>query len=426
MLPQNTKIALVHDDLIQQGGAERLFTTMLKMWPEADVYTSMMTEGWRQEILNSKLDPGTSRPEVTSGLRFRARVPNKDEIRKRKSETNLKQLSTSFMQKLPFKKKFYRHYFPLYPFAFESFDLSNYDLVISSSTRFSHGVITRPETCHICYMNSPGRMWWEPGVYFQDGTTAGTSPALPAGRPATTLLSPLLSWLRIWDYQAAQRVDYFIANSKTPAKRIEKYYSRDAEVVHPYVDLGRFDNCDSERGDNDFFLIVSRLAPWKRIDIAVKTCNQLQLPLKVVGSGPDYNRLKQLAGPTVEVLGRLPDKDVVKYYLNCRGFIFPQKEDFGITPLEAMAVGKPVIAYKAGGALETVIPGVTGEFFYPQTVEALTGVLENFDLSKYNSSECKKQANRFSKERFKKDLAEVVENIFTSHRQHVSILEKNN
>ncbi len=378
MLPKETKIALVHDDLIQRGGAESIFTTMLEIWPEADVYSSMISDYWKTRISNLKL-------------------------------------KTSFMQKLLFKKKLYRHYFPFYPLAFESFDLSDYDLVISSSTRFSHGVITRPETCHICYMNSPGRMWWEPGAYFQGGGMAGTS-------PATTILSPLLSWLRIWDYQAAQRVDYFIANSKTPAARIKKYFNRDAEVVYPYVDLDRFNNrdsksADSAKPDNDFFLIVSRLAQWKRIDIAVRACNQLELPLKVVGSGPDYNRLKSLAGSTVDILGRLPNKDVVQYYRNCRGFIFPQKEDFGITPLEAMAAGKPVIGYKAGGALETIIDGKTGEFFYPQTVDALVNVLRNFDPSKYNSIECKKQANRFSKARFKNDLTRLVEDLFTAHKQ---------
>ncbi len=402
------KIALVHDDLIQYGGAERLFEAMREVWPKADIYTSMTT--WEGS-------PKDRNPQ------------------------------TSFMQKLPFKEKLYRHYFPLYPLAFESFNLSEYDLVISSSTRFAHGVITPPETLHICYMNSPGRMFWEPQTYFENFPHS-----------FKFLLNPFLSYFRLWDYAAAQRVDRFIANAKTPQARIKKYYGRDSHVIYPFVDLKRFSKDaasfparlafgDSVAGGpnpsgsgpstrrvspataspdrffrDDYFLIVSRLTAWKKIDMAIEACNQLKLPLKIIGKGPDFQRLKKFAGlpagrqvPTVELLGRLTDEEVVSYYQSCRALIFPQKEDFGITPLEAQAAGKPVIAFKAGGALETVIDGKTGEFFYPQTAEALTKVLKDFGPEKYQSEDCCQQAERFGKTRFQTELKGFVEKAYEKH-----------
>ncbi len=367
------KIALVHDDLIQRGGAERLFCAMIETFPKVDVFTSMISDHWKSQISN---------------------------------------LKTSFMQKLPLKEKFYRHYFPLYPLAFESFDFTGYGVVLSSSTRFAHGVVTRPETLHICYMNTPPRMFWEPQTYFEN---------FPY--PFKSLLNPFLSYFRLWDYAAAQRVDYFIANSKTPQARIRKYYGRDSHIIYPFVDLERFDKgvADSPTRrvtglqPDGFFLVVSRLTAWKRIDIAIEAGNRLKLPLKIIGEGPDFERLKKLAGPTVELLGRLTDEEVVSYYKSCRALIFPQKEDFGITPLEAQAAGKPVIAFGAGGALETVIEGKTGEFFYPQTVEALTKALEHFDTAQYHSEDCRKQAEKFSKERFQSELKSFVEESYEKH-----------
>lgn len=367
------KIALVHDDLIQHGGAERLFEAMMETFPQADVFASMISDHWKFEIRNSKFE-------------------------------------TSFMQKLPFKEKLYRHYFPLYPLAFESFDFSEYEVVLSSSSRFSHGAVTRPETLHICYMNSPGHMLWEPHGYFDSS-------------PLHLLTSPFLSYLRLWDYTAAQRVDHFVANAKTPQARIKKYYGRDSEIIYPFVDLERFADSSTLRVNEktlrvslgDYFLIVSRLTAWKRIDIAIEACNKLKLPLKIIGEGPDFQRLKKLAGPTVELLGRLTDEEVVGYYQNCRAFLFPQKEDFGITPLEAQAAGKPAIAFKAGGALETVIGGKTGEFFYPQTADALAGVLKSFGPEKYQSEDCRQQAEKFSKKRFQQELKAFVEKAYEKH-----------
>jgi len=368
------RIALVHDDLIQHGGAERLFEAMMEIWPEADIFTSMTT--WDRRV------------------------------------------KVSFMQKLPFKEKLYRHYFPLYPLAFESFDFSEYDVALSSTTRFAHGVITRPETLHIAYFNTPPRMFWEPFTYFE------SNPSL------RSLLSPFLSYTRVWDRVSAQRPDALLANAKTPQGRIKKYYGRAAEIIYPFVDLERFNvgtrqqalgNSDGEDTSayslvpNAYFLIVSRLTAWKRIDIAIEACNQLNLPLKIIGEGPDFVRLKKLAGPTVEFLGRLTDEEVVRYYKRCRAFLFPQKEDFGITPLEAQAAGRPVIAFKAGGALETVIDKQTGEFFYPQTTGALTKVLKNFDPERYQRANSQKQAEKFSKKRFQTELKVFVEKAYEKH-----------
>jgi len=365
------KLALVHDDLIQHGGAERLFGAMREMWPEADLFTSLVSKKWRQALTQN------SQPQ------------------------------TSFMQQLPLKKALNRAYFPLYPLAFESFDLTGYDVVLSSSTRFAHGVITRPETAHICYMNSPGRMFWEPQAYFR-----GT----PLLRKA---LSPLLGRLRVWDYAAAQRVDYFVANSGSVKRKIKKYYGRDAEVIYPFVELERF-SAGSRRGRTleisgsvphgvGYFLVVSRLAAWKRIDIAIEACNQLKLPLVVVGEGPDRARLEKLAGPTVAFRGRLSDEGVVEYLQGAVALIFPQREDFGITPLEAMASGKPVVAYRAGGALETVISGKTGEFFYPQTERALAATLSAFRSESYLPEDCRARAEEFSRRKFEERLGYFVD-----------------
>ena len=388
-MSKDLKIALVHDDLIQHGGAERLFEVMIETFPEADVFTSMASNRWQVQSAKFKVQ------NLAQNLKLR----------------------TSFMQILPFKEKLYRHYFLLYPVAFESFDFTDYDIVLSSSTRFAHGIVTRPETLHICYMNTPPRMFWEPERYFEP----------PPARPglAKVVLAPFLSYLRLWDYTAAQRVDYFIANSKTPQARIKKYYGRDSTIIYPFVDLERFSECQCvnvSMCQSNYFLIVSRLTSWKKIDIAVEACNQLQLPLKIIGEGPDRPRLEKLAGlpvgrqdPTVELLGRLTDEEVVSYYQSCSALIFPQKEDFGITPLEAMACGKPVVAFEGGGALETVLAGKTGEFFYPQTAEALATVLKDFDPNRYQKEDCRRQAEKFSKKRFQQELRSFVEKTYEQY-----------
>ena len=299
------KVALVHDYLNQMGGAERVVLALHEIFPDAPIYTSIYDP--------QRVDP----------------VFQKMDIR------------TSFMQKLPLVTKHHQPYLPFYPFAMESLDLRGYDLVLSSSSAFAKGVITRPETMHICYCHTPMRWCWNYDEYVEREHL---------GKIARLALPFFITKLRSWDQTSSMRVDHFIANSPVVAERIQKYYRRDAVVIPPPVVAQRF-TFDPETQVEDYFLIVSRLVPYKRIDLAIEACNKLQLPLVIIGSGRDLERLKKLAGPTVRFMGRLSDEDVLYYYAHCRALLFPGEEDFGITPLEAQASGRPVIAYGAGGAL---------------------------------------------------------------------------
>jgi len=375
------KIAVGHDDLtVPYAGGEKVFVAIAETFPQADIFTSMITPWWANKVSNLN------------------------------KASNERRIITTFMQRIPFKRRLQKALFLLYPLAFESFDLSDYDLVISSSSRFAHGVITRPETKHICYMHSPGRMFWEPDHYF------GSNSRLK------TLLTPALSYLRLWDHAAAQRVNQFMANSKNVARKIKRYYGRDAEVVYPFVDLERFKPVVSSQEPgvaNNYFLVVTRLAPWKRVEIAVEAANAVGAKLKVVGIGPDEKRLEKLArsqesgvgSKKVEILGGVPDDQATELFQNCSALIMTQEEDFGITSLEAQACGKPVIAYGAGGALETVVAGKTGEFFASQDAEALAKVLKKFDPKRYRPEDCRANAEKFSKERFQKELTRVVSQV---------------
>ena len=325
------KTALVHDYLAQAGGAERVVSVLHGMFPNAPLYTSVYD---RDQTL---------------------------------AEFQDMDIQTSMLQRWPFSSRRYHKFaLPFYPEAFERMDFSGYDLVLSSSSSFAKGVITPPETCHICYCHTPSRFIWRQEDYLKQ---AGSSPL------ASLALGPLLSRLRSWDVESAQRVDFFVANSYNVARRIRKYYRRDvAAVIHPPVETGKFAPAPpSEVGEH--FLVVSRLLNYKRIDLAVEACNRLNVPLRVVGDGPDLAALRRAAGPTIQFLGRLSDKEVVRELSLCRALIFPGEEDFGITPVECMASGRPVVAYGAGGALETVVEGETGRFFAEQTAESLAAVL---------------------------------------------------
>jgi glycosyltransferase involved in cell wall biosynthesis len=368
------KLAIVTDDLIQFGGQERLVMAVSDIFPSAPIYTSVISKKWQ----------------------------------KRLCEKNRK-FVTSFVQHWPFAKKLNRYYFPFFVhnLAMESFDFSEFDVVLSISSRYAHHVITKPTTHHICYMNSPGRMFWEPDKYFEKETYGMLKPLKFLARP---LLSYFLNYSRMLDYVAAQRVDQFIANSKTPQARITKYYGLDSQVLYPFVDVDRFTLGGST---GDYALILTRLAAWKRVDIAIEACEKIGLPLKIIGAGPDLSRLRGLAGKNTKVLGYVGDEEATRLLQGCRFFINTQLEDFGITPLEAMACGKPVIAYGAGGVLETVVPSVTGEFFYKQTGDALVGVLKEFDLGKYSAEECRLQAQKFRKEVFEKGIKALVGTSYT-------------
>ena len=359
---ENAKIALVHDYLIDNGGAERVVEIFQQLFLQAPLYTSVFT-------------PATTLASFSD--------PNKD-------------IRTSFLQKLRPTKRRYKLLLPLYPYAFESFDLAAYNLVLSSTTSFAKGVITSERTCHFCYINTPTRFAWR----YQDYTAQEDFKGVKR-----LALEAVLPFLRNWDYAAAQRVDYFIAGSHNCRRRVEKFYRREAHVIHSPIDASLFEPSNMQA---DYFLVVSRLAPYKRIDLAVQAAARLNKPLKIVGTGSDEARLRKMAGPRTEFLGRVSDAELRSLYSHCQALIFPGEEDFGLTPLEAMASGRPVIAYRAGGALETVIEGQTGLFFDSQEPESLAQVMRDFDPYKFHTNELREWAEEFDKTRFERKLLDFM------------------
>lgn len=366
------RVALVHDYLNQAGGAEKVVEVFAEMFPGAPVYTSVYDRD--------------TMPDIWKTLDVR----------------------TSFMQRISPKMKYAKAMLPFYPTAFELFDFSEYDLVLSSTTTFAKAVLTRPDTCHICYCNNPTRLLWMYHEYLR-------FERLPPG--ARGLLPIITSPLRVWDFAAAQRPDYFVAGSYNAARRIAKYYRRESDVVQPPIDASLF--CPSDRHD-DYFLVVSRLQAYKRIDLAVDACNRLGLPLLVIGTGPDEARLRRLAGPTVRFLGRASDADVRSAFARCRALIFPGEEDFGLTPLEAQASGRPVVAYARGGALETVRAGETGVLFPEQTVESLTQALATFREDDFDSQFLRRHALKFDKHAFKSKMFGVIEHRYDEYKESLA------
>lgn len=358
------RIALVHDFLNQYGGAERVLEAIHELYPHSTVYTSLYDL-------------------------------NKLPLRMRRWD-----IKAFRLPRFPLAKT----YTFFYPLLFEGLDLSDYDLVISSSASFAKGVLTKPETLHISYIHTPPR-------FLYHYPTEVSRRKLWFLRP---ILAPLDNLLRIWDYSAAQRPGFLVTNSKETARRIKKFYGREATVIYPPVSLrasyfrAKRGKMMQSRDKESYFLIVSRLASYKRIDLAIKACGRLNLPLKIVGTGREERRLKRMAGPTVEFLGFVPDEKLPELYRNCQAFIFPGMEDSGITPVEAMFFGKPVIALGQGGALETVIEGKTGKFFEQETVDSLVEALETFNPKDYKAKDCIAQAKKFSKERFQKEFKAFV------------------
>jgi glycosyltransferase involved in cell wall biosynthesis len=360
------KVAIVHDYLNQYGGAERVLEALHDNYPSAPVYTSIYA---------------------------RETMP---------AQYRTWDIRTSFMQRLPGVTKLHQLYLPLYPTAFETFDLSRYNVVLSSSSAFAKGVITEPTALHICYCHSPMRFAWNYNDYIKGERLA---------RKARFVLPLVLNYVRLWDEVSSRRVDAYIANSRVVARRIKKRYGRQATIINPPVDTTLYSpQPGGEHGG--YFLIVSRMIPYKRLDIAIDAFTKLGLPLKVVGQGRQEAELRARAGSNIEFLGALPDAQVRKLYACCRAFIFPGKEDFGITPLEAQASGRPVIAYGAGGALETVVPHQTGEFFSRQTAEALADVVSRFDERDYDPAAIRRHAENFDREVFKRRIAHFVQQEF--------------
>lgn len=337
------KVALVHDDLAQWGGAERLLYGMQKVWPEAQSYTSLAGKKYKDSS-------------------FR----------------------TTWMQWLPLKDLLYRSYLPLYPLAFESLRLEEYSLVVSSSSRFAHGVVTKPCTYHIWYCHTPPRLAWDTHNY------------LP--RVVKLALAPWIHYYRIWDQVAASRVDHIIANSHYTRRRIWEIYHRKAEVIYPFVDTIFFSPGDFE--SSNYWLVVSRLLSYKKINLAIEACNRLGLLLVVVGDGPERKRLQQLAGSTVKFVTGLTDDELLGYYRGCSGLIVPGEEDFGMVTLEALACGKPIVAYNRGGVAEIVSDGITGKFFASPDVTSLANCLFQAKASTFPQSVCRKRAEEFSLDRF--------------------------
>jgi glycosyltransferase involved in cell wall biosynthesis len=365
------RVAIVHDWLNQMGGAEVVLEALVEMYPQAPIYTSMY---WPQAM-----------PQ----------------------EYRSWNIHTSFLDRLPFVKRYHQPFLPLYPLAFENFDFTGYDLVISNKSGFCHGVITSPDTLHICYCLTPTRFLWDYAAYAQREGLRGL---------ARLALPPFLNYLRLWDQAAAHRVDHFIAISRTVQHRIAKYYRRDSAIIYPPVDTSKFAPSDSH---DDYFLIVSRLIPYKRIDLAVRAFNELGLPLVIVGDGRDRDSLQALARPNIKFLGHVPDEMIGDYFARCRAFILPGQEDFCIAPVEAQAAGRPVIAYAAGGVLDTVKEGITGDFFREQTPEALIGAIKEFDETDYDPTVIRRHAERFDKRVFREQLSEFIEEKVAGHRRQV-------
>ncbi len=355
-------LALVHDWLNQIGGAEDVLETLVEMFPGAPVYTSMY---WPE-----KMNPA-----------YRAW-----------------DIRTTWMDRLPGIYRHHQPYLPLYPVAFAGLDLSGYDLVLSNKSGFCHGVRTG-EATHICYCLAPTRYVWDFDAY------AAREALPPAIR---TALRPLVALLRRWDHAAAQRVDHFIAISREIQTRIYRHYQLPSVIIYPPVNTSRFEPAAVQ---DDYYLIVSRLIPYKRIDLAVRAFNQLGLPLVIAGDGRDREALEALAGPTVTFLGYVPDADLPDLFARCKAAILPGIEDFAITPVQAQAAGRPVIACGAGGALDTVIEGETGVFFPELTPEALAEAVREFDTAAIDPQACVRNATRFDARVFKRQLSEFIDKV---------------
>jgi glycosyltransferase involved in cell wall biosynthesis len=368
------RIALVHYWYFRHRGGERVFDVLADIFPNADIFFIC----YDQKALSSSL--------------------------------RHHKISSSFLNRLPQVRKYYRSLLPFFPIALEQFDLSGYDIVISHEAGPAKGIITRPDTRHICYCHTPMRYLWD--MYHEYLSTAPGA----IGKLVYTLSC---HYVRNWDYQASARVDQFIASSQNSAKRIQKYYRRDAEVIYPPVDTAKY--AIAERPSSDFYLVVSPLVNYKRINLAIEACNRLKRNLVVIGDGEQARSLRRIAGPTVTFLGFQPDEVVSRHYSNCRALLFPGEEDIGLTPIEAQAAGRPVIAYGKGGVLETVkevSPGKysvpeksSGVFFQEQTVDSLIEAMLEFERleGEFSPLFIRSQVLMFDQRHFKRKFAELAQ-----------------
>lgn len=363
------KVAIVHDWLVTFRGGEQILEALCELFPKADIFTLFY-------------DPGSVRSRI-----------EKHSIR------------ASFLNRLPGARRFYRWSLPLFPLAIEQFDLNEYDLIISSSHCVAKGIIPSPGALHISYCHTPMRYAWDRrNDYF-------------GGSALEPFMTPFLHYLRMWDVTSSHRVDHFISNSSWVAARVNKFYRRDSQVIHPFVNLEQF--ALSEEKPGSYYLTVSAFAPYKRLDLAIEACNELGRTLWIVGGGQDEKRLKRKAGSTIHFVGRVGNELLPKLYADCRALLFPGEEDFGIAPLEAMASGRPVIALGRGGALDSVAPGKSGLLFDNQTAQGMADAILKFEKqeTKFKPADCRKQAEKFGREEFLEKMRDTISECWSKHKK---------
>ncbi len=365
MLHRKLRVALVHDWLTDFGGAERVLLAFHELFPDAPIFTTFFREENLPMFANADI-------------------------------------RTSYLQKIPFARKHHRFFFPMMPAAVESWDFSDFDVVISdTSSGCAKGIVTKPDTLHISYCHNPNRALWDGAhEYFKLHEKNYNF-------IARSMIPRQLMKMRIWDRVAADRVDYFLANSEFVAKRIKKYYQRDAEVIHPPVETKKF--TPSEKKPASYFLAIGRLIPYKRFDLAIQAANVLGVKLRIVGVGPAEKELRAMAGPTVQFFGKVPEEILQRMYRECKALIFPQVEDFGLTAVEVQASGRPVVAFRGGGALETVKQNQSGMFFAQQTVSSLADAMQRATRKRWVKKSIVKNAQRFDVDKFKKRILEFIE-----------------
>ncbi len=378
------KISIVHDYLTQYGGAERTLESLAKLWPEAPVYTS---------------------------------IYHREKMKARGFALQQNTVYESFMRKLPFTEKFANtYYLPFYPVAFENFDFGDdVNVVFSVNSYASKAVITKPETLHICYCCTPTRHLWNFDHYIEHHKDIHL--------PHKLALKPLISYLRLWDQVASTRVDKYVAISSVVRKRIEQIYRRESVVIHPPVNVDKFEARDNVvTSEKNYFLIVSRLGGHKRVDMAIKAFSKLKdQRLVIIGDGPNRKDYERQATENVIFKGWLTDEEIIRYYQNCRAFLYPQEEDFGITAVEAQASGKIVIGYKAGGLLDTVIDGKTGILYSHQRVEELVKAIQSFDEKNFLAEDATKNATKFSEKVFHQKIEKLVNDEWQTKQRELKV-----
>lgn len=356
------KIALVYDRVNKWGGAERVLLALHELFPRAPLFTSMYNN-------------------------------------KKATWAKVFDVKTSFLQKVPLLSSNHEFVPFLMPLAFEHLSFDNYDLVISVTSESAKGILTKPKTKHICYCLTPTRYLWSGHKeYFKNKTFK-------------SIAHPAIYYLRKWDKVASDRPDAYIAASHEVKRRIQQYYGKDSEVLYPPLSI-KDDNTNIKSKKGNYFLIVSRFVPYKKIDLAIQACNELKLPLKIIGTGREEKNLKAIAGPTIEFHKDLTDEELIIYYKNSKALIFPGLEDFGLTIIEAQKFQKPVIAFRGGGAIETIIEGKTGLFFDKQNKQSLIKTIKQFDKYKFDGRACAKQAEKFDIKTFKSEFLRLVNKAF--------------